>query len=184
MTTDGGQISSFEPNDKNLRDLAWDGFHIWMINSEGTIKKFTTDGVLIDSIVGLLTGGWGLTYGNDCLWASDPDKDTVYQISLPVGVEDKNIASLTDPLTFRLSQNYPNPFNPIKIINYTLPRDTYVRLEIYNPLGQNITTLINERQTAGYKTIHWNTSSVANGIYFCRIQAGDYTETKRIMLLK
>jgi len=81
MTTTGGQVSYFNPNDPYVNDLAFDGTYLWMINSTGTIKKFTTDGTLVDSIAGLLTHGWGLTWGNRCLWASDPDEDMIYQIA-------------------------------------------------------------------------------------------------------
>ena len=82
MTTTGGQVSSFNPNDPDVKDLAFDGTYLWMINSMGTIKKFTTAGTLVDSIAGLLTHGWGLTWENRHLWASDPDEDMIYQIGL------------------------------------------------------------------------------------------------------
>jgi hypothetical protein len=88
-----------------------------------------------------------------------------------------------------LSQNYPNPFNPQTVISYSLTQNTRVELMIYNILGQRIRTLVDEFQTAGFKTIHWDGKDnqgeeVASGIYFYRLKAGDYSETKKMVLMK
>jgi rhodanese-related sulfurtransferase len=91
MTTTGSQLGSFDPGDSFVKDLAFDGTYLWMINSIGTIKKFTTGGTLVDSIVGLLTNGWGLTWQNVYLWASDPDKDTIYQIAPYVDISPDSV---------------------------------------------------------------------------------------------
>ena len=93
------------------------------------------------------------------------------------------------PQTFSLEQNYPNPFNPDCEIRYALPADAEVNLSVYNMLGQKVTTLVEEYQTAGHKTVHWNGTDengnkVASGIYFYRIKAGDYTESKKMILMK
>ncbi|MBU8920245.1 MAG: PQQ-binding-like beta-propeller repeat protein [Bacteroidales bacterium] len=90
---------------------------------------------------------------------------------------------------FFLEQNDPNPFNPITEIRYNLPRDARVRLDIFNILGQKVVTLVNEHQSAGFKTISWNgkndrETDVSSGVYFCRIRAGDYTETRKMILLR
>jgi hypothetical protein len=78
--TNGHCVRYFDSGDNIIRDLAWDGTYILAINTGGEIKQFDTLGALVDSIVGLLNGGWGLTYGDDYLWASDPDEDMIYQI--------------------------------------------------------------------------------------------------------
>jgi len=93
------------------------------------------------------------------------------------------------PKTFSLAQNYPNPFNPITEIRYNLPVDCQVRLEIYNILGQKVATLVDESQKAGYKAVQWDGrgvsgGEVSSGIYFCRLEAGDFTATKKMVLLK
>ena len=93
------------------------------------------------------------------------------------------------PREFFLSQNYPNPFNPTTTISYGLPKDSNVKLEIFNLLGQRVMTLLDERQTAGYKSIIWdgrdnNGQSVSSGIYFYRVNTGDRQITKKMTLLK
>jgi len=92
------------------------------------------------------------------------------------------------PLSFSLSQNYPNPFNSTTLIRYQLPADggprTAVSLEVYNILGQKVATLVDEKQTPGYKAVTWNTRGMASGIYFYRLKAGKFTAIKRMVLLK
>jgi len=93
------------------------------------------------------------------------------------------------PKEFFVSQNYPNPFNPSTVISYGLPGDADVRIEIFNVLGQNVRTLVDERQAAGYKSIVWNGddnsgSRVSSGVYFYSIEAGNYRQSKKMMLIK
>ena len=93
------------------------------------------------------------------------------------------------PYAFQLNQNYPNPFNPETIIEYTLSKDCQVQIAIYNILGQKVRTLIDQYQTKGQKKIHWDGkddqgNELTSGIYFYRLQAGDYKETKRMALMK
>jgi flagellar hook assembly protein FlgD len=88
-----------------------------------------------------------------------------------------------------LSQNYPNPFNPQTVIQYALPHDCQVQVTIYNILGQKVRTLVNEYQKAGYKRVEWDSKSeqgeeVASGIYFYRIQAGEFGQVKKMVLIK
>jgi hypothetical protein len=88
------------------------------------------------------------------------------------------------PREFALAQNYPNPFNPSTTIAYDLPKDAHVRLTVYNTLGQEIATLVNDTQKAGHRTITWTGAAVASGVYYYRIQAGDFVATKKLMLVK
>jgi len=89
---------------------------------------------------------------------------------------------------FSLSQNYPNPVNPITKIRYALPgvgdQPSAVRLEVYNILGEKVATLVNEQQPPGYKVVTWNAKDVGSGIYFYRLQAGEFVETKRMVVIK
>lgn len=88
------------------------------------------------------------------------------------------------PNTFRLEQNYPNPFNPATEIEYTLPIESKVKLEIFDVLGRKITTLVNKFQKAGNYTVTFNAGSLASGIYFYRINAGNFVDTKKLVLIK
>jgi len=85
---------------------------------------------------------------------------------------------------FVLSQNYPNPFNPKTTISYQIPKSSYVKLTIYDINGRLIETLVAENKNAGYYTIGWNADKVCSGIYFYRIDAGEYTCVKKCLVVK
>jgi hypothetical protein len=80
--TSGNLGRTFFPGDKTIRDLSWDGESIWAVNTSGVISQYTTSGVALQTISGLLTGGWGLTFDGTHLWVSDPDSDKLYKIAL------------------------------------------------------------------------------------------------------
>jgi len=86
--------------------------------------------------------------------------------------------------TFALEQNYPNPFNPATIINYQIPVEGQVSLKVYDMLGNEVATLVNEIKTAGEHQIEFNAGAISSGIYFYRLQSGNFIETKRMMLMK
>jgi PKD repeat protein len=88
------------------------------------------------------------------------------------------------PVEFSLSQNYPNPFNPVTEIRYGLPEDIHVCLEVFNLLGQRVITLVDEKQEAGFHRVKWDAGDMASGVYFYRIKAGDFTATRRMVLMK
>ncbi|MGA9115561.1 MAG: SdrD B-like domain-containing protein [Bacteroidota bacterium] len=88
------------------------------------------------------------------------------------------------PASVSLLQNFPNPFNPVTVIRYELPEDMQVQIRVYNVLGQEVATLVNDRQEAGYRSVRWDAGRTASGVYFCRLQAGDVTQVKKLILLK
>jgi len=88
------------------------------------------------------------------------------------------------PSDYALCQNYPNPFNASTTISYQVPVDGHVKLEVYNTLGQRVATLVDSKQQAGYKSVIWDASDVSSGLYFYKLTAGDFTETRRMMLVK
>ncbi len=88
------------------------------------------------------------------------------------------------PNTFSLSQNYPNPFNPSTVINYQLSAASYVTLKVYDILGREVSTLVNEEKPAGKYKIELNASHLASGIYFYTLRAGSFEMTKKMILLK
>lgn len=88
------------------------------------------------------------------------------------------------PSQFELSQNYPNPFNPTTNIKFSLPKATNVQIVIFNSVGQEVKSLVNEYKTAGSYTVDFNASDLASGTYFYKIITSDFTETKKMTLVK
>ena len=93
------------------------------------------------------------------------------------------------PEVFALHQNYPNPFNPITTLRYDLPENSYVNVTIYDMLGRQVKSLINQTQDAGYKSIIWNATNnygepVSAGVYLYQVHAGEFVQTRKMVLLK
>ena len=100
-----------------------------------------------------------------------------------------SIDELSLPTEYAIHQNYPNPFNPVTTLRYDLPENGLVNIIIYDMLGKNVKTLINQTQDAGYKSVIWDATNdygkpVSAGIYLYQIQAGEYIQTKKMVLLK
>ena len=88
------------------------------------------------------------------------------------------------PDKFSLSQNYPNPFNPVTKINYELRVTNYAKLVVYDVIGKEVVTLVNEKQSPGTYQVEFDAGSLTSGIYFYRLTSGDFTDTRRMMLIK
>ncbi len=88
------------------------------------------------------------------------------------------------PTKFTLESNYPNPFNAITTLRYYLPEAAKVRLDVFNTLGQKVTTLVDARQESGYHTVEWNGSTVASGLYISRMEVNGESLTHKMLLLK
>jgi aminopeptidase N len=101
--------------------------------------------------------------------------------SLTLGIENEFTET---PSKFKLGQNYPNPFNPVTSINYEVPKDSKVKISVYDVKGGEIATLVNENKSAGRYTVSFNGTNLTSGIYFYRIQAGDFTDTRKMILTK
>ncbi|MEO8230753.1 MAG: T9SS type A sorting domain-containing protein, partial [Ignavibacteriota bacterium] len=100
---------------------------------------------------------------------------------IPVGVENE-ITSL--PEEYLLSQNYPNPFNPSTKISWQSPVGSHQSLKVYDILGNEVATLVDEYKPAGSYEVEFDASRLTSGIYFYRLQAGSFVETKKMILLK
>ena len=94
------------------------------------------------------------------------------------------IFSYIGPKEFKLEQNYPNPFNPSTVISYQLPVISNVLLKVYDILGSEVSTLVNEEQKPGYYEVEFNASHLASGMYVYRLQAGNYISTKKMLMIK
>ncbi len=101
--------------------------------------------------------------------------------NVTVSLSGKNDAM---PQEFYLAQNYPNPFNPSTTFEFALPTAQHVTLTVYNVLGQNVSTLVDENLSAGVHQITWDAANVSSGVYFYRLSANNNTETRKMMLLK
>lgn len=88
------------------------------------------------------------------------------------------------PSVFSLDQNNPNPFNPSTTIRYALPNRAHFTLTVLSTLGQHIATLVNEIQEAGYHDVRFDGSGLASGVYFYRLKAGDFIQTKQLLILR
>jgi N-acetylglucosamine-6-sulfatase len=88
------------------------------------------------------------------------------------------------PLHFELLQNYPNPFNPTTTIKYILRKTAAVRLEIFDQNGRKVATLVNATQSPGLRSVRWNAAGQANGVYFCRLRAGAFLQTQKMIVLQ
>ena len=131
---------------------------------------------------------WGTVNGN---WFDGPNEyfeqiqsdaflflyNQLYSVEVPIDHE-------VIPKSFTLHQNYPNPFNPITTLRYDLPQESDVTLTIYDITGRMVQTLVNELQQSGVKKVIWNASDVSSGVYIYRIQAGNFTQTRKMILLK
>lgn len=87
-------------------------------------------------------------------------------------------------MDFKLSQNFPNPFNPSTEIRYHIPKLGLVKLKIYDVLGREVEMLVNENQTAGSHKVTFNSTKLASGVYFYKIYVGDFSEIKKMTLVK
>jgi len=151
----------WEPNIYN------DGEFDWFVDQVGLVKTMYWEGS--DTSISVL------------------DSAVVNGIHYPNGTsipEEQGDPFDSPPINFLLLQNYPNPFNPLTEIRYWLPEECWVRLEVYNILGQKVATVIDGKQKAEYKVARWDASPFSSGIYFYRLQAGDFVETKKMILLK
>ena len=95
------------------------------------------------------------------------------------------VTSFSSPISgFKLAQNYPNPFNPATTIKYSLPENSFVTLKVYNILGKEVATLVNEEKSTGIYEVSFNATNLPSGIYFYTIHAGKLMETKKMILIK
>ncbi len=106
-------------------------------------------------------------------------------IRVSSGTTPVNISEIpTEPKSFKLLQNYPNPFNPSTAIKYSFPKISFVQIKVFDVLGNEIETLVNEEKPAGTYELNWNASNLPSGVYFYQLKAGSFFETKKMILMK
>ncbi|MGD1044862.1 MAG: aryl-sulfate sulfotransferase [Bacteroidota bacterium] len=139
--------------------------------------------------------GWGANY----LSATEvrPDGSTAYEIQYGDSLMSYRAfrfawplastavaASPATPSQFVLEQNYPNPFNPSTTIKYVIPQQSYVTIKIFDMLGREVTTLVNQKKETGSYFVEWNASRMTSGVYFYTLQAGGFKQTRKLLLIK
>jgi len=124
------------------------------------------------------TGHWSYMKKITNLWA-DPSIKLKYDVT--VDVDDPE---MEQPVTFALEQNYPNPFNPSTTIKYQIPELSFVTLKVYDVLGSEVGTLVNEEKPSGNYKVEFNATNLPSGIYFYQLRVGSFNQTKKMLLLK
>jgi hypothetical protein len=173
----------------------WLNGSVVLDTSGNYVFKYVRDGVYWPVYVKDSNSDCDLNFPPDQFGFYDPNHDyypdsivvsgsSIYQIDMTpwtTGVEDQRN---TLPYSFSLQQNYPNPFNPITTIEYQVPTRSHVSLRVFDVLGIEVATLVNVVEDPGYKSVNFNVNGLASGVYFYRLQAGSFSETKKLILLR
>lgn len=179
-----------DDQDDESDEAQWDTTGVtfaWLFNGRsiydgGELSGTQTPILTIKPVKAYHSGDYQLVVSNAA--GADTSQPILLRIEADDDVPDENL-----PSTFALGQNYPNPFNPSTTITYDLPMRSYVTLDIFNILGQRVATLLETDQPAGRHQVSWDGTSqsgsrVASGIYFYRVEAGAFRESKKMLLLK
>ncbi len=170
-----GSSSSSTFNDYATIKYTPSGNPVWTLRYNGA-------GSNDDDAVAVAVDNSNNLYVTGSSWGVSSNKDIVTLKYSPVtGINPKGNPV---PNNYSLSQNYPNPFNPTTKINYDLPITNYVSLKVYNETGKEIASLVNERQAAGSYNVDFDGSNLSSGIYFYTLTAGEFRETKKMLLVK
>ena len=157
-------FNNIYPREKfQVQDLGWETYTL--------VKGFG-----IDSITSNFDFGSSISQLKGCII-----NGIVYGDTTVVGVEDKEN---TLPAEFSLSQNYPNPFNPTTNFEFHIANRGFVSLRIFDLLGREIITLVNEEKPAGTYKVRWNAGNLCSGVYFYQLKTGSFNEVKKLLLLK
>jgi hypothetical protein len=172
-------------------------FISWRRHNSLYIQHIKTDGEASFQVEGKIisTGTYGKDFQTLCTdnqgnsYLTWEDSRPVYTTDIyahKIGIpglsdisDDKDI-----PGEYYLSQNYPNPFNPATMVQYSIPRSSWLIIKIYNSLGEEIETLLNEYKEAGAYSLNWNAAGLSSGVYFCRLTAGVFVSTRKMTLMK
>ncbi len=187
-TTNGGYNWFSVLNTNNVYGIHFSNDNTGFVTGHNGIIHKTTNGG-INWVSSYLPGGTlysVFTLNDSASWTVGVSGRIFSTITSPNSI--LNVSN-SIPESFSLSQNYPNPFNPNTIINYAIPSNVRsqtsdVKLLIYNSLGKHIATLVNENQNAGIYSVEFNGEGLPSGVYYCKLEAGDFVETKRMVLLK
>ncbi len=165
--------------DPNFRDTLNNDFHLSFTSCGNSVNSVAIDAGDPNTLYNdyTLTCEHGLgTHRADMGYYGGIHADGI------IGVEEENNTQI--PTEYVLEQNYPNPFNPSTTISFRLPEQSQVVLKIYDALGREVTTLVNDDLKAGIYNVQWTATDFASGIYFYKLSTGKFSQTKKLMLLK
>ena len=199
ISTDNGKGWLLINESMKDQDGIWPGVYCFLCSGNKLYAATTGNGIyfsnndnvnwtemnngLPKNLGGYTEGIFSLSILNNEMFAA-VDPDGVWKLSLPKPVTSVNDNSFDLPAHFTLFQNYPNPFNPSTTIEYSIPKQAHVTLKVFDLLGREVKTLINEEIPAGNYKVDFNGSNIPSGIYFYSIEAGRYSATKKLLLLK
>jgi Secretion system C-terminal sorting domain len=165
---------------------------------EDTQEHIVDSLILRNLLAGLYRVHWNsknqsgsfITYGTYVckIKASSENPSAVFDSSIQMhfqkitGVQENT--SDVYPSSFQLSQNYPNPFNPTTIINFSVPKTGLVQIKVYDLLGREVTTLVNGNKPVGNYSVQFIANKFVSGVYYYKMQAGDFVQTRKLLLLK
>jgi hypothetical protein len=172
----GNNVACFAASGVNLFAATIGG--VYLTTNSGTKWTAINEGMPqtlfgITGLVATYTDVYALRWGDSSVWRRSISDFTSVQ-QLPSAA----------PVHFNLSQNYPNPFNPSTTIEFSVPQAALVTLRVFNVLGSVVGTLVNEELQAGSYRTTWEASGFSSGVYFYRMEAGWFVETKKLMLLR
>ena len=161
-----------------------DGHCLWAAKVGGTDEEWGED-IALNNQGDIFLAGWyasTITFGDTTITSMDRTDVCIFKLS------ESEISSVYEnsnlPKQIKLQQNYPNPFNPTTTIEFDLPKTSEVTLKIFNILGEEVVTLVSDRLSTGSYSYDWDASNLASGVYLYRLQAGDYVETRKMVLMR
>jgi len=186
-TTDAGITWTDVPAkvSTNLNAVCFvDASNAWVVGDNGVILESTPGGECSDPIPGSAENLHAVAFVSPTKVSIAGSNGTVLRYRpLVVGAVREREAEQASR-GWALWQNYPNPFNPATTIRYALPHSSKVLLAVYNTLGQQVATLVDGSQEAGYHDVRFDGSRLSSGMYFYRLQAGSFVETKKLLILR
>ncbi|MCI0717124.1 MAG: T9SS type A sorting domain-containing protein [Chlorobi bacterium] len=172
------QDSTSAPGGRNILYRTWTG------TTYGGSYRMNGP-VTPDTSFGKIRAGYRNGGGDDCfaVWASGNGNDmrAAHSCATTVGINGNNNGI---PTVYSLSQNYPNPFNPVTNIKFAIPNGGLVKIAVYDITGREVAALVNQSLNAGSYTVDFDASSLSSGVYFYSISAGNFTDTKKMVLIK
>lgn len=174
----------FNPTNKRLYCANSGGSDYSNFENTITVIDCSTDEVVATLAVGQGPDHLFHSPRNNILYCGNSQNSNISVIQCShTGVKESS-EGISRPLAFKIWPNYPNPFNSHTRIRYAVPRNSYVKIEIFNLLGQKVASLVDKREASGYKSLIWDASKFASGVYFYRLQTEGFTETRPMLLLK